>query len=196
MMEFQISRRTNRIAANRELPQTAVRSDLLIKRRVASFNLLGLRDELRTVSLLKRFSKYMVEAIWCSLYYRMYRQMLLDPQVITVYGEHASVIMNKASESLLNRDEAVALIIEVANKILSTDSYHRSDDDNFFVSGLLNQRNQFKDKMCLGWPSYEFNSIVKKLRYVHVNPGRKVCHSRRRKIISIAIINLLNCMMY
>ncbi len=69
--------------------------ELSKKRRITGFSLYSQRDDLRIPSLLKLLSKFMVEALWNSLYGRMFREMLLDPTKAVAYGPLATAIMDR-----------------------------------------------------------------------------------------------------
>jgi hypothetical protein len=78
--------------ANSDLLQT---SSLANKRRISTFNTHGRRDENRVSNLFKRFAKFTTEALWMSLYSRMYREMVLDPSKQIDYGVVAETVMRE-----------------------------------------------------------------------------------------------------
>lgn len=94
LLEMQSSRGPNNTAgikgASSDLLQT---SSLANKRRISSYNTHGHRDENRINSLFKRFTKFTTEALWNSLYSRMYREMILDSSKQIEYGVVAETIM-------------------------------------------------------------------------------------------------------
>jgi hypothetical protein len=170
-MEFQVMKRISRAASTVDNSQDAkFYGELALKRRVTGYNVQGIRDELRTATFLRRISKFMVEALWNSIYSRMYRQMYLDPSKILSYGDKAVKIMDQCQD----RAAAIDAIQEQAIKILELDPVKRSNSENLFVLGLFNQRNKFKDKFCLGWPSYEYSALCKKFKIIQVKTTRKV----------------------
>lgn len=96
LLEMQSSRGPNNMSgikgAGSDLLQT---SALANKRRISSYNTHGHRDENRINSLFKRFATYTTEALWNSLYSRMYREMLLDTSKQIEYGADAELIMRE-----------------------------------------------------------------------------------------------------
>lgn len=99
LMEHQTARGANNMAgmkgANSDLLQT---SSLANKRRISSYNTHGHRDDNRIHNLFKRFTKFVTEALWNSLYSRMYREMVLDPQKQMDYGTVAEAVMRENSQ--------------------------------------------------------------------------------------------------
>lgn len=140
------------------------------KRRISGFNTHGQRDETRIANLLKRFGKYTTEALWNSLYSRMYRDMLLDPQKLTEYGRFAQLIM-RISE---NRFETVNSIIDQTIRILELDCSRRNNAENSFILGLMRQRNALKDRLCRNWPPHQYALLSKKVKFFRCKPFRKV----------------------
>ncbi len=140
------------------------------KRRISGFNTHGQRDELRIASLLKRFSRFATEALWNSLYSRMYREMVLDPSKVNDYGKFATFVMRSND----NRYAAVKAINEQAIRILETDPSRRTAADHSFIIGLMKQRNAFKDRLCKNWPLHQYIVLCKKMKILRVKSFRKV----------------------
>lgn len=112
----------------------------------------------------------MTESLWNSLYARMYREMLLDPNKAIEYGKFATFIMRSNN----NRLDASTAIQEQAVRILEMDSNRRTPAEHSFVAGLLKQRNLLKDKLCKNWPMHQFTMLCKKAKMVRVKAFRKV----------------------
>lgn len=171
LMEHQVMKRINGNNAA-STSKDAKSLELMNKRRISGFNIHGLRDETRIANILKRFSKYITESLWNSLYSRMYRQMLLDDGKTLSYGDIAVNLMTQVGP--LGRADAVDAITTTLVKILEMDPSKRSANDHAFVIGLMNQRNALRDKLCKGWPVYEFTNLCRKLRMIRYKPMRKV----------------------
>jgi hypothetical protein len=140
------------------------------KRRISGFNTHGQRDEIRISNILKRFARFTTESLWNSLYSRLYREMLLDPNKITEYGKYAAFVM-KANES---RFDGVKSIGEQVHRILEMDPSRRTPADHSFIFGLMKQRNGFKDRLCKNWPTHQFLILCKKMKIMRVKSFRKV----------------------
>jgi CRP-like cAMP-binding protein len=140
------------------------------KRRISGYNTHGQRDELRIASLLKRFAKFSTEALWNSLYSRMYREMLLDTSKVAEYGKYATFIMRSND----TRYEAVKAINDQVVRILETDPSRRNPTDHSFIYGLMRQRNFMKDRLCRSWPQHQFIMLCKRMKILRVKPFRKV----------------------
>jgi hypothetical protein len=96
------------IGSGSDLMQT---SSLANKRRVSSFNTHGHRDDQRINNLFKRFTKFATEALWNSMYSRMYREMLLDPNKLLEYGVVAQTIIQENDQ----RYPALEVILVLKN---------------------------------------------------------------------------------
>lgn len=94
LLEHQ-SGRTNNIKGAGDLLQT---SSLANKRRISMYNTHGHRDENRISNLFKRFTKFITESLWNTLYSRMYREMLLDPGRQIDYGVVAETVMRENNQ--------------------------------------------------------------------------------------------------
>jgi CRP-like cAMP-binding protein len=140
------------------------------KRRISGFNTHGQRDEVRIGNILRRFARFTTESLWNSLYSRMYREMLLDPNKVNEYGKYASFVI-KSTDS---RWEGVKAVEEQALRILELDPARRTPADHSFIFGLMKQRNGFKDRLCKNWPIHQFQVLCKKIRIMRVKSFRKI----------------------
>ena len=169
ILEHQATRgvSTQQAEQNAELKQL---NSLSKKRRISGYNTHGQRDELRISNILKRFARFTTESLWNSLYSRMYREMLLDPNKISEYGKYAAFIM-KSNDS---RWDAVKAIGEQAHKSLEAAPSRRNAADHSFIFGLLKQRNALKDRLCKNWPIHQYMLLCKKAKIMRVKSFRKV----------------------
>lgn len=96
LLEHQAVRGASNMAgmkgASSDLLQT---SSLANKRRISAFNTHGHRDDSRISNLFKRFTKFVTESLWNSLYSRMYREMILDPSKQIEYGLVAEEVIRE-----------------------------------------------------------------------------------------------------
>jgi hypothetical protein len=87
------------------------------KRRITSFDLNGHHSAQLVTNLLKRFGRFASEALWNSMYHRMFREMKILPHKIEEYGKHAVRIMKE----LPQRNQAVDAIMTNVRRILEMD---------------------------------------------------------------------------
>lgn len=140
------------------------------KRRISGFDNLGHPCGLHKNNLLKRFSKFASEAMWNSLYSRMFRELKISPEKIEDCGKLAVKIMKENTQ----RNAAVQAIRDNIRRILTMDIARRSSTENAFIMGLMNQKNGLNDLFCSSWPTYQYAELCKKIRYLQVQPLRKV----------------------
>lgn len=150
--------------------ETRQLNSLSRKRRISGYNTHGQRDELRIGNILRRFSRFTTESLYNSLYSRMYREMLLDPNKVHEYGKFAAFVM-KSND---NRWDAVKAICDQAQRILETDPSRRTPADHSFIFGLMKQRNLLKDRLCKNWPIHQYMLLCKKVKIMRVKSFRKV----------------------
>lgn len=169
ILEHQATRgvSTQQADPNSEIKQL---NSLSRKRRISGYNTHGQRDEVRIANILRRFARFTTESLWNSIYSRMYREMLLDPNKVNEYGKYALFVM-RSSES---RWEGVKLIAEQTARILELDPSRRTPADQSFVFGLMKQRNGFKDRLCKNWPIHQFSVLCKRMKIMRVKSFRKV----------------------
>ena len=149
-------------------------SSLSKKRRISGFNTHGQRDDIRISNMLRRFATFTTQALWNSLYSRMYREMLLDPTKASEYGGTlAQTIMHNND----TRWPAVQAIQQQAIRILELDPPRRSPLDNAFIIGLMRQRNALKEDLCRGWPLHQFVTLCKKIKIARFKMFRTVRRS-------------------
>lgn len=140
------------------------------RRRISGFDGSGARSEVRSVTLLRRMSRFMTESYWNSLYARFYRNVLLSPQLQEEAGSLAEQILLQHPTHV----PAVEAIRNEVCRILQLDVARRTHDDSLFIAALLRTKNHFRSKLCHLWPETQFNEICKKFRFVSAKSMRKV----------------------
>ena len=57
-------------------------------RRITAFDMHNNVHSTRSANLLRRFGRYVVESLVINQYYRLYKELLLSPEKVDLYGEH------------------------------------------------------------------------------------------------------------
>ena len=173
LQEFQNKRGVDNPYMKSQLDEKDKYNNLLSKkRRITSLNSLGQRDQDRVVNLFRRFAKFTTESLWDSLYSRMWRQMLLDPQKVIEYGPIAIEIMQRSVNQ--NRFEAVQSLSEQILRVLDIEISRRTSGENSLIVGLMKQKNALKNEYCKNWQAYQYINLCKKMKFVKVKAFRKV----------------------
>lgn len=154
------------------------------RRRISSFDLVNNKSQIRCRNLLRRFSKFIEESLWCSLYSRLFREITLIDAKVVEYGELVDKIKNECP----NRDVAVKSIAREVERIMYTDIVKRAPADFSLVFGVLKQRNSFKEKYCRDWPAYQYSEMVKKLTFLRIQPLRKIVEAEQRGTTAFVIL--------
>lgn len=146
------------------------------KRRMSSMDEDGNVDPGLSEGLVRRFTRFMVESLWCSLYFRLYREMLIKPSKVIECGDSASQIMYSCSD----RETAVAAIRTKICEILQAEPFRRSPSDHNLIIGLLHLKNKLKDVLCKGWKSFHYSDLCRKVRFLRVAPLHKLYEAETR----------------
>ena len=140
------------------------------KRRITVMTESNDKNYLLVPGILRKFIKSMNESLYLSIYARFYRELVLRPGKTELYGDHAKSVTVMHS----NRECAVHAIM---SQVLSTgrqDPNERDPMDSSFLYGVLMQPNMLRDKICKGWPSYQYRLLCRQLRVIRVKPLTKV----------------------
>ena len=141
------------------------------RRRISAFDPTGRKHDGRALNLFKRLGKFMSESLWNSLYSRMYRMMILEPEkYVDEAGPHAKLLMLRHPLTA----DAVDAIAEKTKMILETAVTARSKEDNAFTIGLMRVKSLFRLKLCAGWTEPQVAELVKKFKFAAFKPMRKV----------------------
>ena len=139
-------------------------------RRITAMDNNNVKNDDKARFFLKKMIKFMAESLWLSLYWKMYRVMLLVPAKTEEFGRHASEILKTHHD----RQKCVDALIHEIKHILTKKTFERTPDDINLLVGLLHQKNRFLDQYCQGWNSSDFIMLAKKLRFAHVMPLNKI----------------------
>ena len=125
-------------------------------RRISAMDSKGQRQAERVSRYVKCCSRYVFESLHLSLYARLYRMFLLREMLTADYGELAHRVT-------LDHDTLATAVIGIRGtviEILGKDTHFRTQGENLFITALLRQRNQLKDKICMFFSSSQVQSIL------------------------------------
>ena len=121
--------------------------------------------------LYKRLTRFMTDSLFCSLYFRLYRQLIIDPAKVIGLGDCIENIFQNSSSS---RENIISEIRSSAINILQMDPSQRTISDHKLIISLMRQKNALKDKYCKDWVNYQFSDLCRKLLFIQVEPLQKV----------------------
>eukprot|EP00602_Paraphysomonas_sp_CaronLab_P002653 CAMPEP_0185021950 /NCGR_PEP_ID=MMETSP1103-20130426/4648_1 /TAXON_ID=36769 /ORGANISM="Paraphysomonas bandaiensis, Strain Caron Lab Isolate" /LENGTH=852 /DNA_ID=CAMNT_0027553771 /DNA_START=239 /DNA_END=2797 /DNA_ORIENTATION=+ len=142
----------------------------IVKRRITGFDDNNQKSFVLVSALFRRLARSMTESLWLSLYSRFYREVTLKPDAIEQYGDVAKAIFVMNS----SRDSAVAAIMNQVHSIGRSDPNDRSAAENQFMYGVLVQKNRLREKICKGWPLYQYRLLCRQIRIIRVKPLSKI----------------------
>eukprot|EP01042_Synura_sphagnicola_P000055 gene55-55_t len=140
------------------------------RRRISGFDENNFPAENLIDGLLKRFMRFATESLWCSLYFRLWREMVIRKTRVDEFGETATLIV----QSCHKRAEGVSMLRFRTCEVLQMDPGRRSVNDHKLIIGLLRQRNALKDRLCKSWLSYQYSDLCRRVRFLSVAPMRKI----------------------
>lgn len=140
------------------------------RRRISGFNEDGVKSASRVAILFHGMGKFMYQCKLFSMYWMMFRRMVLVPETIQQYGPLAASIMLKYESKVSKgtsddpRIFAIEAIRETALRLLRTKPLRRTEYEHAFILGLLKQKNQLRDEMCKGWPDHKYELLCRRVR--------------------------------
>lgn len=140
------------------------------KRRLTALGDNNELNDLLVPDFIKKFIKSMVDSLYLSLYGRLFREIVIYPDVLEIYGDTARGV----SVMCTSRETAVISIMNHVQAIGKIDPALRSPADNGLLFGVLNQKNNLKDKICKGWPSMQYRLLCRQIRVIKVKALSKV----------------------
>jgi CRP-like cAMP-binding protein len=145
------------------------------RRRISAFGEDGSKHAGMAGILFHRIGKFMTQSLFLSMYWRMYRAMVLHPHKKELYGPLAAGIMEAHADSAEARFLTCDAIRTEALRILHILPSHRNGDEHAFVIGLFAQPNQLRKNLCPDWPENKWQMLCRHIRYKHsVDALRKV----------------------
>ena len=110
------------------------------KRRVTVMDEMNQKNPVLVPGVLRQLVKSMTESLYLCLYSRLYRELVIKPDVVEQYGDTARSVAVMHT----NRDAAVAAIMHHCRTIGKLDPNDRSAADNGFMYGVLMQKNKLR----------------------------------------------------
>ena len=129
-------------------------------RRISAFDVDNQKSAERSRKFLKALCTFMAESLWTSMYWRMYRSISIDTSLQYKFGPQAVELMRQNYD----RNLAVQTIALLSKHILLRKPSERSASDLKFISGLLQQKNEFTKRFCKDWTPNQFLQLAKKVR--------------------------------
>ena len=142
-------------------------------KRISCFDENNIKSEEKSRKYLKRIFTFMVESLTFSLYWRLYREIVINSSKVIEYGDHAREIITNKHDKL----HAVEAIIHIAKVILSKKTSQRTVSDIEFLNGILMQKNELINNFCKNWTPHQFIMLAKKMRIALFLPLTKVCEA-------------------
>jgi len=134
------------------------------RRRISGFDNNNIKQASMTAILFHRLGKFMSQSLFLSMYWKMYRSMVLVPHNVGKYGPIAKDIMDKyGGDEEHDRLNATVAIQKAAKEILHKPPLERTEHEHSFIIGLLSQPNQLKSRWCQEWPDYKYEALCRKL---------------------------------
>ena len=136
-----------------------------IRRRISAYDEKNQKHISLTGILFHRLGKFMGQSCFLSMYWKMYRSMIIFPIRIKSYGQLAQDIMDKYGNGVGDRKGAVDAIQTEALRILHLRPSHRSETEHLFIIGLMNQQNQLRTEICKDWPTQKWEKLCRHVRF-------------------------------
>eukprot|EP01041_Mallomonas_annulata_P001275 gene1275-2462_t len=130
----------------------------------------GFMNPTRVDGLFRRVTRFMVESLYCSMYARLYKEVMIDPSKANDVGDTASF----AFQSYMSREESLMAIRTRVLEIFQADTHRRTPSDHMLIVALLRQKNSLKDRVCKDWMSYQYAELCRKLKIVKIEPLQRI----------------------
>mmetsp|Transcript_24296 Transcript_24296/g.24905 ORF Transcript_24296/g.24905 Transcript_24296/m.24905 type:complete len:928 (+) Transcript_24296:232-3015(+) len=143
------------------------------KRRITAYDENNQKSYVLVSGFLRKLIKSMTESLYISIYARFYRELILKPDSVDLYGDIGRSIPVMHS----SRESAVLAIMNHAHTIGKMDPSERTAAENSFIFGLMVQKNKLRDKICKGWPLYQYRLLCRHIRIISVKPLTKIVES-------------------
>lgn len=131
------------------------------KRRISCFDRNGEKCPRHMANFLKRISRFSTEALWNSMYARLYREIILNEKKRLVYGDIAARIV----DSKISRDSAVIQMRKIIEEASAKEADQRTPGEHSLIFGLMSQSNVFRQKFCDDWASDQYQGLCRKIRF-------------------------------
>ena len=130
------------------------------KGKVRRISGMGQKSLARTEAMnliVPRITKFIGEALWTSLYSKLFVDVTLFPKKMEEYGEVLWEVMHDAP----HRDDAARLIRARVLNIARNHPDHRTIHETSFLCGVLRQNNKLRQTMCADWHPFQYTELCK-----------------------------------
>jgi len=117
-------------------------------------------------SIVPRIARFMTEALWCSLYSKLFRDASLHPTKMEEYGKCLWKVLHLEPP----RAEAVQAIRREFLNAVRIPSEKRTEQEHAFVCGVLRQNNKLKSQLCSDFHAFQFTELSKSMTFKTFQP--------------------------
>jgi len=121
-------------------------------------------------TIVPRMAKFMTEALWCSLYSKLYRDATLHPAKMEEYGKCLWKVLHWGPP----RAEAVQAIRQEFLDTVQIPADQRTEEEHSFVCGILRQNNKLKTQLCANFHAFQFTEISKSMTFKTYKPLERI----------------------
>ena len=130
----------------------------------------GLDANNKPVELLKhdlflRFSRYMFESRWLSVYWKLYRNICVNIELRKEAGDIAKQIMKLPG----NKMKIIPILEQEVKKILEINPDDRQEDQLQFLSALITSNKNFMEEYCPEWTNDQIKELARRVRYYSID---------------------------
>lgn len=144
-----------------------------IKRRITTIDDANMRSPTLIPGFVHKMCRFMMDGLWCSLYFRLYRHMVIRPDHNDKYGEIVSHIVQNAP----GRSQGVQAIIDKVLEVGRGDPNRRVPGEHKIIYGLLAQSEILLSKICKEWSDYQVFSLCQTAKISRMRAFGKICEA-------------------
>ena len=144
-----------------------------IKRRVTTIDDANMRSPALIPGFVHKMCRFLMDGMWCSLYFRLYRDLVIHPEYSEKYGELVAQLALAAS----GRTQGVQMIMDKIMDVGRGDPNRRIPGEHKMVYGLLAQSEMFREKICKEWPDFQMYSLCQTAKIARYRSFSKICEA-------------------
>lgn len=134
-------------------------------RRITGFDLNNRPNSTLTSGLFLGLARCMYEAMWTSMYWKLYRRLLLDPSLGAKLGPLTETVL----DDVKGRHLSVNAIQDRLIECLEISPDQRSDDEVWYIYGILSTQNDFIRAHCKGWSEKQLMELARLVGFRRVS---------------------------
>ncbi len=130
----------------------------------------GLDDNNNPVELLKhdlflRFSRYIYESRWLSVYWKMYRNICINIEKRKEAGDIAAKLMKISGSKM----KVLPILETEIQKILEIHPDERQEDQLKFLTALITSNKNFMEEYCPEWTDNQIKELARRVRFQSID---------------------------